>query len=148
VAANIQKDVDLLGPIDLLLLHWPCAGANAVEDTLAAWQGLEAALNAGMVLVFEQDFALEVLLGSTSLLCHACKTASRQPASRESTFLPVNAVNYVALRRRYPSHWRFELQRKPLGGAAASDEGKACCESVWPQHWSTQQQSEHYQRWG
>ena len=35
-------------PIDLLLLHWPRAGPNAVGDTLAAWQGLETALDAGV----------------------------------------------------------------------------------------------------
>jgi len=41
VAANIALDMKLLGPkpIDLLLLHWPCAGAHAVVDTLAAWRG-------------------------------------------------------------------------------------------------------------
>jgi 2,5-diketo-D-gluconate reductase A len=48
VAANIALDVKILGSIDLLLLHWPCAGVDAVEDTLAAWRGLEAALNAGV----------------------------------------------------------------------------------------------------
>ena len=47
VDANIQLDQHILGPIDLLLLHWPCAGPHAVEDTLATWRGLEAALDAG-----------------------------------------------------------------------------------------------------
>ena len=33
-----------LGPVDLILLHWPCTTA---ESTLAAYRGLEAALAAG-----------------------------------------------------------------------------------------------------
>lgn len=47
VAANIERDIEILGPIDLLLLHWPCAGLTPVEDTLAAWHELEAALESG-----------------------------------------------------------------------------------------------------
>ena len=56
VAANIALDSAILGPIDLLLLHWPCAGAHAVDDTLAAWQRLEAALDAGVTRV--RNFSL------------------------------------------------------------------------------------------
>jgi hypothetical protein len=37
----------LPGPIDILLLHSPCDGANGSQRTLAIWRAMEAAVSAG-----------------------------------------------------------------------------------------------------
>lgn len=44
ITKDVEEDVKILGKIDLLLLHWPC---DTVEETMAAWTQLEAALDAG-----------------------------------------------------------------------------------------------------
>ena len=44
ITKDVEEDVKILGKIDLLLLHWPC---DTVEETMAAWTELEAALAAG-----------------------------------------------------------------------------------------------------
>ena len=46
VAQHIAQEVAILGkPVDLLLLHWPCA---TLEDTVKAYRGLEEALDDGL----------------------------------------------------------------------------------------------------
>ena len=43
-AHDVTIDTAILGTVDLLLLHWPCA---TIEQTVAAYTELEAALAAG-----------------------------------------------------------------------------------------------------
>ena len=46
IAKDVARNLELLGSAapDLTLLHWPC---DTVDQTLAAWRGLEVALQAG-----------------------------------------------------------------------------------------------------
>ena len=44
-AQSVERDVAILGKLDLVLLHWPCA---TLEQTLEAYSGLEAALANGL----------------------------------------------------------------------------------------------------
>jgi len=45
IAADVNRDVAILGKVDLILLHWPC---DTYEETVKAYKGLETALASGV----------------------------------------------------------------------------------------------------
>lgn len=71
VADSIQLDIDQLGSIDLMLLHWPC---HTVEATLARYAEMEAALAAG------KTRAIGVSNFNASLLEALAQVAKTPPA--------------------------------------------------------------------
>ena len=71
IAEDIAKDIQILGNVDLILLHWPC---NTYEQTLQAYTDLEAALTAGSTR------AIGVSNFNASLLARLSKDIKTQPA--------------------------------------------------------------------
>jgi len=72
VAQHIAQEVAILGkPVDLLLLHWPCA---TLEDTVKAYRGLEEALDDGLTR------SIGVSNFNASLLEQMLRTVNVKPA--------------------------------------------------------------------
>jgi diketogulonate reductase-like aldo/keto reductase len=71
IASDIKKDIDILGHVDLLLLHWPC---DTYAQTLQAYTDVEQALKSGVTR------AIGVSNFNASLLERLAKDAKVKPA--------------------------------------------------------------------
>lgn len=76
---NINETLDHIGigPVDLLIMHWPC---DSPQDTLAAWRVMEAAVAKG------QARAIGVSNFNDTLLADLIKEAQIKPALTQNGY--------------------------------------------------------------